>query len=95
MSATKEMATGAHEKALSDSSIEELDTFYYLFQPLHSQEYRNRIETDLKKEHSHVPQAQDFCTFAQSGRELGRLRTPAKRDLGARPTPPPESVAVR
>lgn len=55
------------------TTITKEDIFYYVYGVLHSPEYRERFEADLKKELPRIPYAKDFHAFAQAGRELGEL----------------------
>lgn len=46
------------------------DIFYYIYGMLHSQEYRNRFSSDLKKMLPRIPFAKDFWAFSKAGRNL-------------------------
>jgi predicted helicase len=55
------------------SSITKEDIFYYVYGILHSQEYRRRFASDLKKMLPRIPftqQTADFWKFSQAGRDL-------------------------
>lgn len=52
------------------------DLFYYVYGFLHSPEYRNTFEADLKKMLPRIPlveKVQDFWAFSKAGRELAEL----------------------
>lgn len=49
------------------------DIFYYIYGILHSPEYRQRFETNLKKELPRIPLAKDFKAFSRAGRRLAQL----------------------
>lgn len=49
------------------------DIFYYVYGILHSPEYRERFDANLKKELPRIPLANDFAAFANAGRGLARL----------------------
>ena len=52
------------------------DIFYYVYGLLHSQEYRKRFSSDLKKSLPHIPfpeTFQLFKTFSKAGRDLAQL----------------------
>lgn len=53
-----------------DTEITKEDLFYYVYGILHSQEYKQRFEYDLKKMLPRIPFAQDFWAFSRAGREL-------------------------
>lgn len=57
----------------SDDSISKEDIFYYIYGILHSPEYRDRFENNLKKELPRIPLARDFHAFMTAGRELAKL----------------------
>ena len=46
------------------------DIFYYVYGILHSTEYKNRFESDLKKMLPKIPFAKDFWAFSKAGRRL-------------------------
>lgn len=56
-----------------DQSITKEDIFYYVYGLLHSPEYREKYEDDLKKMLPRIPFAPDFWAFSKAGRELGQL----------------------
>jgi predicted helicase len=56
-----------------DPSIAKDDILYYVYGVLHSQEYRERFEADLKKMLPRIPFTEDFWVFSSAGRELGEL----------------------
>lgn len=49
------------------------DIFYYIYGILHSQEYRKRFVSNLKKELPRIPLAEDFEAFSRAGRVLADL----------------------
>lgn len=49
------------------------DIFYYIYGILHSPEYRERFDSNLKKELPRIPLAEDFVAFSNAGRNLARL----------------------
>ena len=52
------------------------DVFYYVYGLLHSEEYRKRFSSDLKKTLARIPlvaSTQDFKAFAKTGRKLADL----------------------
>ncbi len=52
------------------------DIFYYVYGLLHSQEYRKRFSSDLKKSLPHIPfpkTVQQFKAFSKAGRDLAEL----------------------
>ena len=52
------------------------DVFYYVYGLLHSEEYRKRFSSDLKKSLARIPlvaSTQDFKAFAKAGRKLADL----------------------
>ncbi len=63
-------------KKYNDLCITKEDIFYYVYGYLHSKEYQNKFEFDLKSELpriSIVDNIEDFNLFSQSGRELSNL----------------------
>ncbi len=56
--------------AYADPKIGREDIFYYVYGLLHSTEYRERFENDLRKEMPRIPFAADFWAFSRAGREL-------------------------
>ncbi|HEY9746577.1 MAG TPA: type ISP restriction/modification enzyme, partial [Oculatellaceae cyanobacterium] len=53
-----------------DVKITKEDIFYYVYGILHSPEYKQRFESDLKKMLPRIPFAEDFWAFSKAGREL-------------------------
>lgn len=49
------------------------DIFYYIYGILHSPEYRERFDSNLKKELPRIPLAEDFVAFSNAGRNLAKL----------------------
>ena len=63
-------ATLAMFRAAYHAAISKDDIFYYVYGILHSSEYRQRFESDLKKMLPRIPLAGDFTAFANAGRQL-------------------------
>lgn len=59
-------------QAYGDSKITREDIFYYVYGILHSPEYRERFESNLKKELPRIPYAKDFWAFSKAGKELAQ-----------------------
>jgi predicted helicase len=57
-------------KTYGSSSITKEDIFYYVYGVLHSPEYKERFESDLKKMLPRIPMAGDFWVFSKAGRQL-------------------------
>jgi predicted helicase len=55
-----------------DPKISKEDIFYYVYGILHSTEYKQRFESDLKKMLPRIPLAQDFWAFSKAGRGLAQ-----------------------
>lgn len=72
-------AFDAHAKkpprAKKDGGVEltKEDIFYYIYGILHSPEYRERFNANLKKELPRIPLAEDFRAFSIAGRKLADL----------------------
>lgn len=49
------------------------DVFYYVYGILHSPEYRERFDSNLRKELPRIPLAEDFAAFSVAGRALAHL----------------------
>lgn len=60
----------AQRKTSADITKE--DVFYYVYGLMHSPEYKQRFESDLKKLLPRVPFAADFWAFSTAGRELAK-----------------------
>lgn len=56
-----------------DSKISKEDIFYYVYGLLHSNEYKERFESDLKKMLPKIPFCKEFWPFSKAGRELADL----------------------
>ncbi|UXA61869.1 N-6 DNA methylase [Xanthomonas prunicola] len=63
-------ALSAFHTAYQDKKITKEDLFYYVYGILHSPEYKQRFEADLKKMIPRVPFAGDFWAFSRAGRQL-------------------------
>lgn len=60
-------------RAAYEDKISKEDIFYYVYGILHSQEYRERFASDLKKMLPRIPftkETADFWKFSQAGRDL-------------------------
>jgi len=55
-----------------DKKISKEDIFYYVYGILHSPEYKQRFDSDLKKVLPRMPFAKDFWVFSNAGRELAK-----------------------
>jgi predicted helicase len=62
-----------NKKYADGSKISKLDIFYYIYGILHSEEYKKRFESDLKKMFPRVPLVKDFWAFSKSGKILSNL----------------------
>ena len=49
------------------------DIFYYIYGILHSSEYRERFDANLKKELPRIPLSENFLQFSVAGRKLAEL----------------------
>src|SRR5690606_34992662 len=67
--AITEQALAAFQKTYGDKKIGKEDLFYYVYGILHSPEYKQRFEADLKKMIPRVPFAADFWAFSRDGRQ--------------------------
>ena len=65
--------TKARTKADGGVELTKEDIFYYIYGILHSPEYRQRFEANLKKELPRIPLAEDFRSFSLAGRRLADL----------------------
>lgn len=54
----------------NDTTISKEDIFYYVYGILHSPEYKERFQADLKKMLPRIPFAEDFWAFSKAGRDL-------------------------
>lgn len=61
------------KKKYGGEEINKEDIFYYIYGILHSAEYRQRFDANLKKELPRIPRAEDFRAFSNAGRELAKL----------------------
>ncbi|MGV8882563.1 MAG: DEAD/DEAH box helicase [Rhodoglobus sp.] len=55
------------------ASVTKDDIFLYLYGILHSPDYREQFEGDLKKMLPRIPKVKDFQTFSKAGRRLAAL----------------------
>ena len=53
--------------------ISKKDIFYYIYGILHSPEYRERFDANLKKELPRIPLSRNFTSFVAIGRQLANL----------------------
>lgn len=63
----------ARAKKEGGPELSKEDIFYYIYGILHSPEYRQRFEANLKKELPRIPLAKDFKAFSLAGRRLAQL----------------------
>ncbi len=66
------------QKAYKKTSISKQDLFYYVYGFLHSEEYRARFASNIKKELPKifpVTRYEDFLVFVKAGRTLGKLHS--------------------
>ena len=63
----------ARAKKEGGPELNKEDIFYYIYGILHSPEYRQRFEANLKKELPRIPLAKDFKAFSLAGRRLAQL----------------------
>ncbi len=61
------------QKTNTDPAITKEDLFFYVYGVLHSPEYKQLFEADLKKMLPRIPYTQDFWAFSQAGRALANL----------------------
>ncbi|MDA2770548.1 DEAD/DEAH box helicase family protein [Bacillus cereus group sp. Bc010] len=61
-----------YKEAYSQEVTKE-DIFYYVYGILHSKEYRERFNNDLKKDIPRIPLVKDFFGFCEAGKELANL----------------------
>lgn len=71
--AITDIALSVFRKAYSDPTIAKLDIFYYIYGILHSEEYRKRFASNLRKELPRIPLALDFGAFRDAGKKLAKL----------------------
>ena len=62
-----------HYANQSSQKIQKKDIFYYIYGVLHSQDYRERYKSNLRKSLPHIPFAKDFWGFSEAGRKLAKL----------------------
>ena len=68
--AITDFAWSRFRQVYGNPAITREDIFYYVYGILHSPEYRERFESNLKKELPRIPYAKDFRAFSKAGREL-------------------------
>ncbi|MEN5340541.1 type ISP restriction/modification enzyme [Stenotrophomonas sp. TWI143] len=68
--AITDQALTSFQKVYQDKNITKRDLFYYVYGILHSPEYKQRFEADLKKMIPRIPYAGDFWAFSKAGRQL-------------------------
>ena len=71
--AITDTALRVFRQAYPHTRITKEDIFYYIYGVLHSPEYRQRFENNLRKELPRIPLAKDFKAFMKAGRELADL----------------------
>lgn len=72
-SAITDDTLASYRHRYGDSSITKEDIFYYVYGVLHSPEYRDRFDAELRKELPRIPFTEDFWAFSRAGRELGEI----------------------
>lgn len=70
--AITDFAWNQFRQVYSAPTITREDIFYYVYGILHSPEYRERFESNLKKELPRIPYAKDFWIFSKAGRDLAQ-----------------------
>lgn len=63
----------ARSKSDGGPEVTKEDIFYYVYGVMHSPEYTQRFEANLKKELPRIPFAEDFRAFSLTGRKLADL----------------------
>ncbi len=66
-------ALSNYRRRYRDDSITKDDIYFHVYGVLHSREYRERFEPDLRRRLPRIPYPADFWAFAYAGRELGEL----------------------
>ncbi|WP_096155704.1 type ISP restriction/modification enzyme [Bacillus sp. FJAT-45066] len=61
-----------YKKTYSNDITKE-DIFYYVYGILHSKDYRQKYNNDLKKDIPRIPLVEDFWTFCNAGKQLADL----------------------
>ena len=61
------------ENAVNHFGISAEDLFYYIYAILHSKEFRNKFENDLRKEFPRIPKVKKMKEFIEIGRKLALL----------------------
>ena len=56
-----------------DNTITKWDIFHYTYGILHQPDYRERYQENLKRDLPHIPYAEDFWVFAETGARLASL----------------------
>ena len=56
-----------------EESIGKWDIFHYVYALLHHPDYRERYQTNLKRDLPHLPYTPDFWGFAKAGQRLGEI----------------------
>ena len=62
-----------YRRHYKDDAITKDDIFYHVYGVLHSSEYRQQFEPDLRRMLPRIPYPDDFWAFADAGRKLGEL----------------------
>ncbi len=66
-------ALAEFRKHYSDDSISKWDIFHYTYALLHHPDYREKYQTNLKRDLPHIPYAEDFWGFANAGAQLADI----------------------
>lgn len=67
------VAFAGRPKKYGGPGVQKVDIFFYIYGILHSEEYRSRFDSNLKKELPRIPLAEDFELFCSAGRALAEL----------------------
>jgi predicted helicase len=68
--AVTDWSLGEFRKKYNDEKISKEDIFYYVYGLLHSEEYRDKYESSLKRSLPRMPYVKEFWKFSKAGREL-------------------------
>ena len=62
-----------NKKYLDQFQMAEEDLFYYIYAVLHSKDYRNKFQSDLKKSLPRIPKLKNYQRYVEVGYKLSRL----------------------
>ena len=77
-----------HYKDSSSKEIKKEDIFYYIYGLLHSEDYREKYQSNLDKSLPHIPLVSEFWQYSNIGRKLAELH------LNYENQTPPEMVKI-